>query len=88
MAGEGRLRPVLDPSQAGSVEKYMPNIVWLCRKSGAHCLSHPRGVQRRETEMQTKKVVLITVGRAAVLTRAEPVGPFNEIGMLKSRTPI
>lgn len=38
--------------------------------------------------MHTQKIVLVTVGRAAILTRAEVQGPFNEIGMLKSRTPI
>lgn len=38
--------------------------------------------------MQTKKIVLVTIGRAAVLTRAEVQGNFDEIGMLKSRTPV
>jgi len=43
----------------------------------------------KESEMKTQKTIrLVVIGRAATLTRAELQGQFEEIGVLKSRTPM
>lgn len=38
--------------------------------------------------MKTSTLTLVLIGSARALTQAEPAGPFVEIGLNRSRTPV
>ena len=38
--------------------------------------------------MKTSKIALVRIGSARVLTQLQPEGPFAEIGVNRSKTPV
>lgn len=85
MARGWNVGPVRHTPQAGTIEKYIPNIVWLQSPSGAHFYRHNRGDFRGETAMT--KLRLIRFGAASTLTRDLETGLEMEIQVFDSRQP-
>jgi hypothetical protein len=72
--------------QADDIE-YTPDIAFRRRFPGAHCAGHIPWRSTLETMMKTPAIVLVQLGNARALTQLEPIGPYVEFGLGRSRTP-